>query len=288
MSTDPDASRPIPAKAGIGLRPPHFEEVARDRPAAAWFEFHPENYLGYGAPFLYLERIRRDYPMSMHGVGLSLGAADGLDPSHLDRLAELARRIAPGLISEHLSFAGAGGAFLNDLMPLPYTEEAVETVVRNIHQAQEAFGRTILVENASAYLTYAHSAMPEHEFLAEVCRRSGAQALLDVNNVYVNARNHGFNAAAYIDAVPSELVGEMHLAGHAVNQLDDGQEIRIDDHGSHVDDAVWRLYERAIARLGATPTLIEWDTRIPAFDVLAAEAARADAVIARAAAADAA
>ncbi len=288
MSIDPDSACAIPAKAGVGLRAPHFEEIARDRPAVAWFEFHPENYLGYGAPYLYLERIRRDYPMSMHGVGLSLGAAGGLDPRHLERLADLAGRIAPGLISEHLSFAGVGDAFLNDLMPLPYTEEAVATVVRNIDQAQAAFGRAILVENASAYLTYAHSTMPEHEFLAEVCRRSGAQALLDVNNVYVNARNHGFDAAAYIDAIAPELVGEMHLAGHAINRMDDGQEIRIDDHGSHVDDAVWRLYARAVARLGATPTLIEWDTRIPAFEVLQAEAARADAAIARASAADAA
>jgi len=272
----------IPASAGIGLRAPHFEAVVARRPPVAWFEFHPENYLGYGAPWLYLERIRRDYPVSMHGVGLSLGAADGLDARHLGRLAELARRIEPGLVSEHLSFAGTPEAYLNDLLPLPYTEEALQAVVRNIAQAQEAFGRRILVENASAYLTYAASSMPEHEFLAEACRRSGAQALLDVNNVYVNARNHGFDAFAYLAAVPADLVGEIHLAGHAVNRLEDGQEIRIDDHGSAVDPDVWALYRAAVDRFGRTPTLIEWDTRIPALETLMAEAARADAMIARA------
>ncbi len=278
---DRRAAATVPASAGVGLRAPHFERVLETRPAAPWFEFHPENYLGYGAPFLYLERIRADYPLSMHGVGLSLGAADGLDGRHLARLAELARRIEPGLISEHLSFAGAGGAYLNDLLPLPYTEEALAVVVRNVDQAQTAFGRQILVENASAYLTYTASAMPEHEFMAEVCRRSGAKALLDVNNVYVNARNHHFDAAAFIDAMPAGLVAEIHLAGHAVNRTDDGQEIRIDDHGSHVAADVWELYARAIRRFGRTPTLIEWDTRIPALDILLAEAAQAEAVMSR-------
>lgn len=273
------AASAIPARAGIGLRAPHFEEIANDRPAVAWFEFHPENFLGYGAPYLYLERIRADYPLSMHGVGLSLGAADGLDPLHLRRLAELAKRIEPGLISEHLSFARVEDAFLNDLMPLPYTKAALDVVCRNVDQAQEAFGRPILVENASAYLTYAASEMAEHDFMIEVCRRTGAKALLDVNNVYVNARNHDFDAAAYIDAIPPAIVGEMHLAGHAVNDLGDGREIRIDDHGSHVDDAVWALYDRAVIRFGATPTLIEWDTRIPAFATLEAEAARAQLVL---------
>lgn len=269
----------IPAKAGIGLRAPHFDEVTTTRPAVAWFEFHPENYLGYGAPFLYLERVRADYPLSMHGVGLSLGAADGLDSGHLARLAELARRIEPGLISEHLSFARVEDAFLNDLLPLPYTEEALAAVCRNVDRAQEAFGRPILVENASAYLTYAASTMPEQEFLIEVCRRTGAQALLDVNNVYVNACNHGFDAGAYIDAIPRAIVSEIHLAGHAVNRMDTGQDIRIDDHGSHVDEAVWRLYERAVRRLGAAPTLIEWDTRIPPLATLRQEAGRAQAIL---------
>lgn len=269
----------IPDQAGIGLRAPHFAEVATERPAVAWFEFHPENYLGYGAPFLYLERIRADYALSMHGVGLSLGAADGLDPQHLARLAELARRIDPGLISEHLSFARVGDAFLNDLLPLPYTEEALGAVCRNVAQAQDAFGRPILVENASCYLTYAHSTMPEQEFMAEVCRRTGARALLDVNNVYVNARNHDFDAATFIAETPKDIVGEIHLAGHAVNRLEDGIEIRIDDHGSHVAPDVWALYEAAVDRFGRVPTLIEWDTRIPALSVLQDEAARADAIL---------
>jgi uncharacterized protein (UPF0276 family) len=268
-------STPIPADAGIGLRAVHFEAVLERCPAVPWFEFHSENFLGYGAPFLYLERIRAAYPLSMHGVGLSLGDAAGLDLTHLARLADLAQRIEPGLISEHLSFARVGSAYLNDLLPLPYTEEALTAVVRNVDQAQTAFGRQILVENASAYLTYATSSMPEHEFLVEVCRRSGAKALLDVNNVYVNARNHNFDASAYLAAFPTDIVGEIHLAGHAVNRLDDGQEIRIDDHGSHVDDAVWTLYQEALTLFGARPTLIEWDTRIPSLETLEAEAARA-------------
>lgn len=279
--TDRRIGAEIPRRAGVGLRAPHFDEVASSRPAVAWFEFHPENFLGYGAPFLYLERIRADYPMSMHGVGLSLGAADGVDPVHLGRLAELARRIEPGLISEHLSFARVEDACLNDLLPLPYTEEALAAVVRNVDQAQTAFGRNILVENASAYLSYEHSTMPEHEFMAEVCRRSGAGALLDVNNVYVNARNHGFDGREFIRAIPRETVGEIHLAGHAVNRVDDGHEIRIDDHGSEVDPDVWELFRLAARRFGATPTLIEWDTRIPALEVLLGEAARAQVILDR-------
>lgn len=273
------AASPIPASAGIGLRAPHFDDILSTRPAIAWLEFHPENYLGYGAPYLYLERLRAHYPMSMHGVGLSLGAAEGLDARHLGRLAELARRIEPGLISEHLSFARVDDACLNDLLPLPYTEAALDAVVRNIDQAQSAFGRPILVENASVYLTYAASEMTEHDFLIEACRRSGAKALLDVNNVYVNACNHGFDAIAYLDAIPPEIVGEMHLAGHAVNEADDGVSIRIDDHGDAVADDVWTLYRHAAARFGRTPTLIEWDTRIPALDVLLAERDRAQTIL---------
>ena len=288
MPDAPTAPGAIPAAAGIGLRAPHFAHVLATRPAVSWFEFHPENYLGYGAPFLYLERIRADYPLAMHGVGLSLGAADGLDPNHLERLAGLARRIEPGLISEHLAFAGSAGAYLNDLLPLPYTEAALAVVVRNIDRAQTAFGRLILVENASAYLTYAASDMSEQAFLAEACRRSGAKALLDVNNVYVNARNHGFDPFRYIDETPVGSVGEIHLAGHAVKPLDGGGEIRIDDHGSAVDAAVWRLFRHAIDRFGRVPALIEWDARIPEFAVLAREAATAQGILDGARAVDAA
>lgn len=279
-SQHPSQSRPIPAKAGIGLRAPHFEQIVEERPDIPWLEFHPENYLGGGAPYLYLERIRRNYPMSMHGVGLSLGSVGGLDKDHLDRLAALAARIQPGLISEHLSFARVDQAYLNDLLPLPYTEEALEQVVSNVQQAQDAFKRAILVENASAYMTFAASTMPEHEFLAEVCRRAGCKALLDVNNVYVNACNHGFDAAEFIAETPVDIVGEIHLAGHAVNTYDDGQEIRIDDHGSHVDAEVWALFAQAIQRMGRVPALIEWDSRIPALSVLQEEAARAEVIMA--------
>jgi uncharacterized protein (UPF0276 family) len=279
-SQHPAQSGPIPAEAGIGLRAPHFEQIVEERPDIPWLEFHPENYLGGGAPYLYLERIRAHYPMSMHGVGLSLGAADGLDKAHLARLAELAAKIEPGLISEHLSFARVGDAYLNDLLPLPYTEEALAQVVSNVQQAQDAFQRPILVENASAYMTFTASTMSEQAFLAEVCKRAGCMALLDVNNVYVNARNHNFDAAQFIAETPADIIGEIHLAGHAINHFDDGKEIRIDDHGSHVDAAVWTLFEQAIQHAGRVPALIEWDTRIPALDVLQAEAARAEAIMA--------
>jgi len=279
LSQHPAPTGPIPAKAGIGLRAPHFEQIVEERPDIPWLEFHPENYLGGGAPYLYLERIRQDYPMSMHGVGLSLGSVGGLDKEHLARLADLADHIEPGLISEHLSFARVGADYLNDLLPLPYTEEALAQVVSNVQQAQDAFKRPILVENASAYMTFAASTMPEHVFMAEVCRQAGCKALLDVNNVYVNARNHDFDASAFIAETPADIIGEIHLAGHAVNLFDDGQEIRIDDHGSHVDAAVWTLFEQAIAHAGRVPALIEWDTRIPALEVLLDEAARAEKIM---------
>ena len=276
------AATAIPVAAGIGLRAAHFGELTETLPPVAWLEIHPENYLGGGAPLAYLERARAHYPVSMHGVGLSLGSAEGLDPVHLDRLARLARRIEPGLVSEHVSWSVHQGTYFNDLLPLPYTEESLAAVCRNIDRAQEAFGRRILVENASTYLQFEHSTIPEPEFMRSLAARTGCGILLDVNNVYISCQNHGWSAATYLETMVGAPVGEIHLAGHAENRVGD-RIIRIDDHGSKVAPAVWSLYERALALLGPVPTLIEWDTDIPALDVLLAEAAGAQDRLQRAA-----
>ncbi len=270
---------PIPAKAGIGLRFQHHEAVVDSRPPVAWFEVHAENYMGGGTPLRFLDAVRRDYPISLHGVGLSLGSADGLDDAHLGRLTRLIARCEPGLVSEHLSWSVAAGAYLADLLPLPMTEEALALVSRHVDRVQRRLNRRILVENPSTYLRYRHSAIPEWEFVAELARRTGCGILCDVNNIYVSARNHGWEASAYLAALPSSAIGEIHLAGHSLRSLDGGRELRIDDHGSRVIAEVWALYMEALARFGAVPTLIEWDTNVPPFDVLLDEAARAAALL---------
>jgi uncharacterized protein (UPF0276 family) len=212
-------------------------------------------------------------------VGLSLGSSDPPDDEHLGRLAALVRRFDPLLVSEHLCWSSAGGRHANDLLPLPYTREALDHVVARIGRVQDALGREILVENVSSYLAFPGADMPEWEFVAEAARRSGSRVLLDVNNVYVNAANHGFDARRYLDAIPANLVGEIHLAGHEAREG-----LLVDTHGARVCDAVWSLYGRAVARFGARPTLVEWDTDIPELDVLLDEAATADAIVARASA----
>ena len=267
----------IPAAAGIGLRHPHFAELTERLPSVAWLEVHGENYFGAGGPPLhYLERARAHYPLSVHCVGLSLGSADPLDERHLESLAAIVSRFDPGLVSDHLCWSSTDGQHLHDLLPLPYTEEALEHVAARVQAVQERLGRTLLVENISSYLRYRHSTMPEWEFLAALAERSGCGILLDVNNIYVNARNHGFNPLQYLDAVPAGCVGEIHLAGHAVNIVE-GRQIYIDDHGSRVTEEVWRLYRQTLDRIGPRPVLIEWDTDVPALDVLLSEAARAQA-----------
>jgi uncharacterized protein (UPF0276 family) len=279
------ARAPIPARAGIGLRFPHHDRVLAEKPAVAWFEVHPENYLGGGPAADLLAAVRRDYPLSLHATGLSLGSAEGLDGEHLADVAELARRLEPGLISDHLSWSAATGLHLPDLLPLPYTEEALAVVARNLDRAQTALKRPLLVENPSTYLRFASSVLSEAEFLGELVRRSGCGVLLDVNNVFVSACNLGEDSAArlsqLLQAVPPGAVGEIHLAGHAVKPLDGGAVLRIDDHGSAVSGEVWGLFEAAVARLGPRPALIEWDTDIPALEVLLAEAAIAEAVLER-------
>jgi uncharacterized protein len=267
---------PIPATAGIGLRFPHHELLLRSRPDVPWLEVHAENYFGGGTARRTLEAVRRDYPLSLHGVGLSLGSADGLDRAHLQRLAELTWAMEPGLVSEHLSWSVAGGHYLADLLPLPMTEEALEVVCRHVQQTQELLKRRILVENPSTYLQFEHSSIPECEFLGAVVARTGCGILCDLNNIFVSASNHGWDPLAYLDALPAHAIGEYHLAGHAVRVLDGTRVIRIDNHGSRVAAPVWALYEQALQRLGPRPTLIEWDTDIPAFEVLLDEASQAD------------
>lgn len=265
----------IPAAAGIGLRFPHHELVLQAHPAVPWFEVHAENYFGGGSARRTLETVRRDYALSLHGVGLSLGSAEGLDRAHLERLAALVQSIEPTLVSEHLSWSVVGSRYLADLLPLPMTEEALEVVCRHVQQTQERLRRPILIENPSTYLTFARSSIPEWEFLAAVVSRTGCRLLCDVNNIFVSASNHGWDALQYLDALPAHAIGEYHLAGHAVCTLENAREARIDNHGSRVAPPVWALFEQALRRLGPRPTLIEWDTDIPAFDVLLDEAAQA-------------
>ncbi|MGU7773033.1 MNIO family bufferin maturase [Burkholderia sp. MR1-5-21] len=273
------AAGPIPARVGVGLRFRHHRAVLDERPAVAWFEVHTENYMGGGAAPRYLDAIRRDYPVSLHGVGLSLGSAGGLDPVHLARVCEVAVRVQPGLVSEHLAWSTAGGAYLADLLPLPMTEEALAVVCRHVDQVQTALARPILVENPSTYLRFAHSTIPEWEFLAQVAQRTGCGILCDVNNIYVSACNHGWNPQTYLDALPPAAIGEIHLAGHSVRQLENGRALRIDDHGSRVAPPVWALYEAALHRFGPVPTLIEWDTDVPPLDILMEEAATAETIL---------
>jgi uncharacterized protein (UPF0276 family) len=266
----------LPVGAGIGLRSPHVAEVLATRPALPWLEVHPENYLGGGPAARALDALRRDYPVTFHAVGLSVGSADGVDRRHLERIRRLADRVEPALVSEHLAWSQVDGAYLNHLLPLPYTEESLAVVCRNVDEVQAALGRPVLIENPSGYLRFAASTIPEAEFLAEVARRTGCGLLCDVNNVHVTTQNLALDPIAYLDALPAAAVGEIHLAGHSVNDVD-GRSLLIDDHGSPVGPAVWRLYEHAIRRFGAVPTLVEWDTDIPPLEVLVAEARRADA-----------
>ena len=269
----------LPAHAGIGLRSPHVAEVMRTRPPVPWFEVHAENYMGGGPTLQGLERVRQDYPLSLHGVGLSLGSADGLDARHLMRLKRLVERLEPVLVSEHLSWSVAGGIYLNHLLPLPYTEETLVIVCQNIDRVQTVLGRRLLLENPSLYLRFVTSVIPEPEFLAAVVQRTGCGLLCDVNNIYVTTHNFGQDPAAYLERVPVDAVAEIHLAGHAINDAD-GQAILIDDHGSRVSAAVWALFALAVARFGPVPTLIEWDTNIPEFTVLMDEAWQAERILA--------
>jgi len=262
------------AGTGIGLRQPHYREVFERRPPLAFLEVHSENFfLDGGASMHALERARAAYPISLHGVGLSLGSADGLAGEHLARLQRLAARVEPALVSEHLCWGAVGGVHFNDLLPLPYTAEALALLADRVDRVQSVLKRQLLVENLSAYVECRHSEMTETAFLAELARRTGCGLLLDLNNLYVNAINFGFDPAERLDDLDGAAIGQIHLAGHSVA---DG--CLIDTHGSVVCDPVWSLYAQACRRFGPRPTLIEWDTDLPALDVLLQQAAQASAI----------
>ena len=270
------AAADLPLRAGIGLRAQHHADIVAHKPAVGWFEAHSENYFAAGgAQRSYLTRIRADYALSLHGVGLSMGSTDPLNRDHLAQIVRLVHDFEPMLVSEHLSWSSIGGRFTNDLLPLPYTEEAQRHMVTRVRDVQDALGRQILIENVSSYLQFTCSRIPEWEFLTSLAEESGCGILLDVNNVYVSACNHGFDAYAYLQALPRYAVKEIHLAGHTVRRIGK-EEIRIDTHSTHVCDAVWDLYAAAAKRFRGVPALIEWDADIPSLDVLVAEAHKAD------------
>jgi uncharacterized protein (UPF0276 family) len=266
----------LPAATGIGLRAAHHERVRTEQPDIAWLEVHTENFLGDGATPAMLETLRERYAISLHGVGLSLGSAEGLDEQHLARIAALVRRLDPAAVSDHVSWSVTGGVYFNDLLPIPYDEDALAVIARNVMRFQEAVGRTVMVENPSTYLRHVQSDRAEPQFLAELCQRSGCGLLLDVNNVFVSTENHGDDAQAYLAAIAHLPIGEIHLSGHHLRQIGN-RSIRIDDHGSPVSDPVWALYERALAVIGPRPTLIEWDSALPPLETLLAEAGKAQA-----------
>src|ERR1700751_3964608 len=266
--------RPIPScGVGIGLRSPHVSEIVATRPAIGFLEWHAENYMAETPALDRLLELRRDYPVSLHGVALSLGSAEELDHGHLDRFKALIERVEPMLVSEHLAWSAIGGAYLNDLLPLPYTEASLDLFCRHVDEAQGVLGRRLLIENPSSYLRYWYSPIPEPEFMTELARRTGCGILCDVNNIQVSAWNFGFDPLAFLQALPIEAIGEIHLAGHHVAE---DVNILIDDHGSRVAEPVWALYAAALRRFGPVPTLIEWDTNLPALEVLLDEAHHAE------------
>lgn len=270
---------PVPAKAGIGLKFEHIGEILDTKPQIGWLEVHAENYMGDGGkPVELLEEIARHYPVSVHGVGLSIGGADDLDETHLARLKRLVERVRPGLVSEHLAWCTIGGSHFSDLLPLPYTKEALDIVCAHVDQVQHYLGRQILIENPSLYVAFEASEMSETDFLNALTQRTGCGLILDVSNVYVSANNIGYDAAGYIRDVDCSAVGEIHLAGHHLKQLGDCT-LLIDDHASRVSDPVWELYSTTLQRTGRIPTLIEWDNDVPSLDVLVDEAAKADTIL---------
>lgn len=271
----------LPAKAGVGFKPEHFAAIQQGARQIGFFEIHAENYLGDGGlPHAQLAAIRADHPLSIHGVGLSIGGARGLDAAHLDRLRRLCDRYEPASFSEHLAWSSHGADYLNDLLPLPYTDETLALVCEHVDQVQQVLGRRMLLENPATYLRFASSTIPETRFLAEVARRTGCGLLLDVNNVFVSCTNHGSDPQAWLADIPLDKVGQIHLGGHDAEDLPSGP-LLIDSHGAAVADPVWALFAHVIERAGPLPTLVEWDNDLPDWPVLAAEAARAEAILAQ-------
>ncbi|PYT34148.1 MAG: hypothetical protein DMF52_13670 [Acidobacteria bacterium] len=273
---DPQAARERPPFLGhgVGLRRDHFDRVLSGPTGVDWFEVISENFMVEGGrPLDVLTRVRERYPVVLHGVSLSIGSTDPLDEAYLDRLHALARRFEPAWVSDHLCWTGVGGRNAHDLLPLPYTEQALDHVVRRVLRVQERLGRPIALENVSSYVAYRRSEMPEWEFLAEVARRSGCGILLDINNIFVSSRNHGFDPRTYLNHIPPATVWQFHLAGHS----NKGTHL-LDTHDHAVIDEVWGLYRGAVTRFGAVSSLIEWDDRIPPFERLENESQRARAI----------
>lgn len=261
---------------GVGLRHPHYKQVMREQPPIGWFEVHSENFFHNGGPSMNaLCEIRKNYPISLHGVGLSLGSEGSVLNEHLVRLKNLFKLVDPFLISEHLSWGYVGGVYMHDLLPVPYHEESLQLFSQNINRTQDFLDREILIENPSSYIEYGASNLEEADFLVTLCKNTGAKILLDINNIFVSCSNHGWDAKKYIDAIPTDLVKEIHLAGHSVKTIAPGEVLRIDTHDNAVCSEVWNLYDYAIKKFGPIHTLLEWDAQIPEFSVLMAEASKA-------------
>ncbi|WP_420568126.1 DUF692 domain-containing protein [Thalassovita sp.] len=275
-----DTANHLPAAAGVGFKPQHYTDILDNPGAVAWLEIHAENYMGDGGrPLAMLRFLAERFPISVHGVGLSIGGEDALDTDHLARLKHLCDWLNPASFSEHLAWSTHGAEFLNDLLPLPYTAATLTRICDHIDQVQNLLGRQMLLENPSSYLRFAASTYEEPDFLAEIAKRTGCELLLDVNNVFVSATNLGYDPRAYIDAYPTDLVGEIHLGGHDEDADDAGAPLLIDSHGRKVADPVWALLEYVLQQTDPKPLLIEWDNDVPDWPILSAEAARADAAL---------
>lgn len=271
----------LPPRPGVGYKPQHFADILKGSDPVAWLEVHAENYMGQGGrPLAQLTYLAERFPISVHGVGLSIGGEADLDADHLARLKYLCERINPASFSEHLAWSTHDGAYLNDLLPLPYTEATLSRVSRHIDQVQAVLGRRMLLENPSSYLAFEAAEMGEVEFLREIARRTGCGLLLDVNNVHISSVNLGFDAKDFLESFPLDLVGEIHLGGHDADADETGAALLIDSHAREVADPVWQLYAGVLARGGAKPTLIEWDSDVPDWPVLRQEAARAESILA--------
>ena len=279
----PDASAPhgfLPAAPGVGYKPQHFAQICADAGAVEWLEIHAENYMGDGGrPLAQLRHLSERFAISVHGVGLSIGGEGPLDADHLARLKHLVAWLNPASFSEHLAWSTHDSHFLNDLLPLPYTDATLDRVTAHIDQVQQAVGRRMLLENPSSYLAFAESTWAEPDFLAALAQRTGCGLLLDVNNVFVSATNLGFSPQGYIDAFPLDLVGEIHLGGHDEDADDHGAPLLIDSHGRAVADPVWALLDHTLRQSGPKPLLIEWDNDVPDWPVLRSEADRAAAAL---------
>lgn len=274
------SGHPLIHPVGVGLRSAHYQEILDTDPDLGWFEVHPENYFCGGVHRHYLDQIAEKYALSMHGVGLSLGADQDVNTDHLRQFKELIDTYNPFIVSDHVAWSASGNAHLNDLLPLPYTRETLERLSKNINQVQQYFGRSILVENPSTYIAFKENEMSEQDFMNKLCDKTGCSMLLDINNIYVQSHNHGLDPVAYINDIQPEYVMEMHLAGHIEKAVGD-QTILVDTHNQKVCDAVWALYEQAASHIGTVPTLIEWDQDVPALQVLIDQAAQAREIIER-------